>query len=105
MNLVPLDVAPRLPRLRARLADAGIDALLVTKLANVRYLTGFTGSAAVLLVGADDALFVTDGRYIERSKEELQGKIKDLEKFEDAVVGRELKMIALEKELNALKKK
>jgi PAS domain S-box-containing protein len=42
---------------------------------------------------------------LERSKEELQGKIKDLEKFEDAVVGRELKMIALEKELNALKKK
>ena len=40
-----------------------IDALLVTKLANVRYLTGFTGSAAMLLVTADDALFVTDGRY------------------------------------------
>ncbi len=32
------------------MADAEIDALLVTKLANVRYLTGFTGSAGTLLV-------------------------------------------------------
>jgi Xaa-Pro aminopeptidase len=69
--LAPLDVAPRLGRLRERFADAGIDALLVTKLANVRYLTGFTGSAATLLVTGDGALFVTDGRYTERSKEEL----------------------------------
>lgn len=42
---------------------------------------------------------------LERSKEALQEKIRDLEKFEEAVVGRELKMIALEKELKALKKK
>jgi Xaa-Pro aminopeptidase len=70
-SLVPLDIAPRLPRLQARLGEAGIDALLVTKLANVRYLTGFTGSAAMLLVRDDNALFVTDGRYQERSKEEL----------------------------------
>jgi Xaa-Pro aminopeptidase len=69
--LAPLDVAPRLGRLRERLETAGIDGLLVTKLANIRYLTGFTGSAATLLVTGDDAMFVTDGRYIERSKEEL----------------------------------
>lgn len=43
-------------------------------------------------------------RDLERSKDELQEKIKDLEKFEEVVVGRELKMIALEKELKALKK-
>lgn len=41
---------------------------------------------------------------LERSRGELQEKIKDLEKFEEVVVGRELKMIALEKELKALKK-
>lgn len=41
---------------------------------------------------------------LQRSKDELQEKIKDLEKFEEVVVGRELKMIALEKELKALKK-
>ena len=69
--LAPLDVAPRIGRLRQRMAAAGLDALLVTKLANVRYLTGFTGSAGMVLVTPSDALFVTDGRYIERSKEEL----------------------------------
>src|SRR5262245_57401605 len=69
--LAPLDIAPRLGRLQAGLGDAGVESLLVTKLANVRYLTGFTGSAAMLLVRADDALFVTDGRYQEQSHEEL----------------------------------
>ena len=40
---------------------------------------------------------------LERSKTELQEKILDLEKFEEVVVGRELKMIALEKELENLR--
>ena len=34
---------------------------------NIRYLTGFTGSAALLLVTADDVVFVTDGRYGEQA--------------------------------------
>ena len=41
-------------------------------------------------------------RDLEQSKTELQEKILDLEKFEEVVVGRELKMIALEKELEGL---
>jgi PAS domain S-box-containing protein len=43
-------------------------------------------------------------RDLEKSKSELQEKILDLEKFEEVVVGRELKMIALEKELENLRK-
>src|SRR5437867_4272309 len=43
-------------------------------------------------------------RDLEKSKTELQEKILDLEKFEEVVVGRELKMIALEKELENLQK-
>src|SRR5204862_5325162 len=43
-------------------------------------------------------------RDLEESKAELQEKILDLEKFEEVVVGRELKMIALEKELENLRK-
>jgi hypothetical protein len=43
-------------------------------------------------------------RDLEKSKSELQEKILDLEKFEEVVVGRELKMIALEKELENLHK-
>ena len=41
-------------------------------------------------------------RDLEKSKSELQEKILDLEKFEEVVVGRELKMIALEKDLETL---
>jgi len=43
-------------------------------------------------------------RDLEASKAELQEKILDLEKFEEVVVGRELKMIALEKEIENLKR-
>jgi PAS domain S-box-containing protein len=42
-------------------------------------------------------------RDLQQSKAELQEKILDLEKFEEVVVGRELKMIALEKELESLR--
>ena len=42
-------------------------------------------------------------RDLQKSKSELQEKILDLEKFEEVVVGRELKMIALEKELESLR--
>ena len=70
--LVPMDVAGRVPRLRARLAGAGCDALVVTNLRNVRYLTGFTGTAGMLLVTDDDAVLVTDERYGTQSVEQLQ---------------------------------
>lgn len=46
-------------------------ALLVTNGPNVRYLTGFTGSNAQLLLAPDGAVFLTDGRYIEQSAEEV----------------------------------
>ena len=45
-------------------------ALLVTSLANVRYLTGFTGSNAVLLLEEDRALLGTDGRYTVQAGEQ-----------------------------------
>jgi Xaa-Pro aminopeptidase len=48
------------------------EALLVTNPANVRYLTGFTGSSGRVLVTATSATLVTDARYEERAMEELQ---------------------------------
>lgn len=66
-----MDVAGRLPRLWPVVEESGWDALVVTCLTNVRYLTGFTGSAGVLLVRADRALLVTDGRYETQAPEEL----------------------------------
>jgi Xaa-Pro aminopeptidase len=70
-DLPPMDVAGRIGRLREQLEPAGCDALVVTDLTNVRYLTGFTGSAAILLVGTDEVLFVSDGRYRDQSAAEL----------------------------------
>ncbi len=51
--------------MRERLAVAGLDAMLVSDLTNVRYLSGFTGSNAALLIRADDdtPVLATDGRY------------------------------------------
>ncbi len=70
-QLPGMDVAGRAGRLRPLLADAGCDALLVTKLVNIRYLTGFTGSAGLLLVDPDQLLLITDGRYEEQATEEV----------------------------------
>ncbi|MEX2618623.1 MAG: Xaa-Pro peptidase family protein [Egibacteraceae bacterium] len=61
----------RRTRLRARLVEAGLDALLVTRPVNVRYLTGFTGSAGSLLVTAEDAILVVDGRYDQQAAGEV----------------------------------
>jgi Xaa-Pro aminopeptidase len=66
-----MDVAGRAGRLRERLGDGGCEALLVTSLTDIRYLTGFTGSAALLLVLPDGLVFVTDGRYREQAGEQL----------------------------------
>ncbi|WP_328458515.1 MULTISPECIES: M24 family metallopeptidase [unclassified Amycolatopsis] len=60
--------------LRDSLTDAGLDALLVTDLLNIRYLTGFTGSNAAVLLHADGdgkTLFCTDGRYTTQAAAEV----------------------------------
>ena len=53
----------RLTALLDGLTAAHVDALLVTSLANVRYLTGFSGSSALLLVSQRDSVLITDFRY------------------------------------------
>ena len=54
--------------LRSLVAEAGVDGALVTRLVNVRYLTGFTGSNGALLVTPTGAVLATDGRYITQSE-------------------------------------
>jgi len=49
-----------------------LDGMYVTNLTNVRYLTGFTGSAGSVLILEDEKHFFTDGRYIEQSKEQVK---------------------------------
>jgi Xaa-Pro aminopeptidase len=48
-----------------------LDMLLVTNLVNVRYLSGFTGTNGVCLLGPDRRIFITDFRYVERARTEV----------------------------------
>ena len=54
----------RLAALRSSLVHNELDALLVSSLPNIRYLTGFSGSSALLVVSATDTLLLTDFRYL-----------------------------------------
>lgn len=72
---MPTPHADRLQRLRASLAQSQIDALLVSALPNVRYLTGFTGSNALALVTADEAVLLTDFRYATQVKHEVAAEV------------------------------
>jgi Xaa-Pro aminopeptidase len=71
--LAALETPQRVERLRALLSERELPGLIITELANVRYLSGFTGSAAVMVVTAQRALLTTDGRYRTRAAEELAG--------------------------------
>ena len=44
--------------------------MLVTRLVNVRYLSGFTGSNAALLLTRERAVLATDGRYVTQAEQE-----------------------------------
>lgn len=63
--------AQRLAALRDALGRADLDGLLVSSLPNVRYLTGFSGSSALLLVTALDCVLLTDFRYETQVVEEV----------------------------------
>ncbi|SVB00849.1 uncharacterized protein METZ01_LOCUS153703 [marine metagenome] len=59
--------------LRKVLDERGLDGMLITNLTNVRYISGFTGSAASCLITPEGQYFITDGRYIEQSKAQVKG--------------------------------
>ena len=63
----------RRDRLRAKLADAKLEALLVNYATNVQYLTGFTGGASYLIVGRSGDMLVSDGRFTEQIADEAPG--------------------------------
>lgn len=63
----------RCRRVGAALAEHGVEGLLVTHLPNIRYLTGFSGSAGVALVTGEDTHLLTDFRYREQAEGEVGG--------------------------------
>jgi Xaa-Pro aminopeptidase len=57
-------LADRHVRLRQALVDRDLDAIVVTHLPNVFYLTNFAGSSAIVVMTRDALLFITDFRYV-----------------------------------------
>jgi Xaa-Pro aminopeptidase len=65
--------ATRAEQVADKVAERELDSLLVNDLVNVRWLTGFTGTNALALVGRDLKLFVTDFRYVEQAQAQVPG--------------------------------
>ena len=61
----------RLERACAAVAEAELDALVVTDLVNIVYLTGFVGSSAAVVLRPEGAAFLSDSRYYERACAEV----------------------------------
>ena len=68
-----MSAGPRRERLAEALAERGLDAMLVTDLTNVRYLTGYVGSNAIALVTAERSVLFTDSRYAVSAREQAIG--------------------------------
>ena len=62
------DFIGRLDNLREKIFSEDVDAILITKIANVTYFSGFRGDSSVLLIGKNFRKLITDGRYIEQAQ-------------------------------------
>ncbi len=62
-----------LDRVRGKMKEEGVSALLVSDILNVHWLTGFTGSSGYALVTPDAAVFITDSRYTIQAGQEING--------------------------------
>jgi Xaa-Pro aminopeptidase len=63
----------RIDQLRKKIQVENLDALIVTDMTHIRYLTGFAGSAGVLVVTPSKVMFAVDFRYGEKAKAEAKG--------------------------------
>ncbi len=68
-----MDFSRRREKLRLLLKKSGAEALLVTSVPNVTYLTGFTGDSSYLLMTQGDQILISDGRYSTQIEEECPG--------------------------------
>lgn len=70
-GLAPIDVGWRESAAQRAFADLGVDALIVTSPTNIRWLTGFAGSNATVVITGSSMVLFTDDRYAERAPAEL----------------------------------
>ncbi|MCW5983414.1 MAG: aminopeptidase P family protein [Bryobacteraceae bacterium] len=69
------EFAPRRRLLAERMAELGLDAMLVSALPNIRYLSGFTGSNGLLLIYGGEAVLATDPRYATQVRQETACRV------------------------------
>ncbi len=65
-------LSPRIEALRSKLEAQKLDALVVSSLPNIRYLSGFTGSHALCVATKTNQFLLTDGRYVQQSLDEVK---------------------------------
>ena len=63
----------RLRQCQEQMKERGLEALLITHLTNIYYLTGFSGTAATVLIMPNRRVFITDSRYTLIAKASVQG--------------------------------
>jgi Xaa-Pro aminopeptidase len=80
-------MSSRAERLGAALEGVGVDLVLITSLVNVRYLTGFTGSNGLVLIGPHSSLFLSDFRYTEQAAAEVGDEFEQLTVSQDLLAG------------------
>ena len=92
----------RIEKVRAQLAAQGLDALVVTNLKNIRYLANFTGTTAALIITSDQAIFVTDFRYVQQASKQapdftlLQNKKEIFAEINDFLVAHKIQKVGIE---------
>ena len=63
----------RVEKCRSIFAQYDLDGFLITSAVNRRYLTGFTGTSGAVLLTEQDAVFITDFRYVQQAEEQING--------------------------------
>lgn len=72
------ETSPRIERLQKRLKSEKLDAMIVSHMPDIRYLTRFSGSAGTLVVTRKEAYILTDGRYDMQVVAEIYGGIEPI---------------------------
>ncbi|WP_284036026.1 aminopeptidase P family protein [Neobacillus sp. 114] len=88
----------KLEKLRSSFSVEGIDGILITSPYNRRYISNFTGTAGIVLISADKALFITDFRYVEQAQKQCEGF--EIIKFSDTLpkeVAEQAKKLGIQK--------
>ena len=101
-KFLPLRVDGRVQAVARRIGESySANAMVVSSSENIRYLTGFTGSAGVLICRLDDSVLVTDGRYVEQALAQIRDSGAEVRIVEARTAAATLEAVALELRLNA----